>query len=365
MKRFGAIPCIGALVAMLCLNATKAFAEDLSSLPSYQPTQRISGTIRNFGSELNGLVKLWEAGFRRVQPDAQFEDTFPSSDAWASGLEAGIADIGTSGREPVLTEYLSFYETFSYNPLEITVATGAYDIKGKTWAEVIYVNKDNPITKLTLKQLDGIFGSERTGGFRGFKWYPQYGRGANDNIRTWGQLGLTGEWADKPIQTYGYASTGMTNFFQLKVFNGGDKWNENYRQYVEYGTKMLADGPGGVTGSIKHMLTDELSKDKYGIAWTGIPHAADVSGVKPLALAEAEGRPYVMATRESVQNRTYPLTRSIYFFLKRQPGQPLDPKQKEFLRYILSRQGQEDVVKNGNYLPLTAAVVAEMRKKLE
>jgi phosphate transport system substrate-binding protein len=357
--------CAGVLALSFCLGGTTALAQDLSSLPAYQPAHKISGTIRNFGSEMNGLLRLWEAGFKKVQPGVQFDDKFPSSDAWVSGLEAGVADIGTSGREPMLSEYLSFYETFNYDPLEITVATGAYDIKGRTWAEVVYVNKANPISKLTLKQLDGIFGAPRTGAYRGFKWHPEYARSAKENIRTWGQLGLTGEWADKPIQTYGYAWTGMTNFFQMKVFNGGDKWNENYREYVEYGTKMLVDGPGGVTGSIKHMLIDELSNDKYGIAWTGIPHAADVSDVKPVALAEAEGKPYVMATKETVQNRTYPLTRSIYFFLKRAPGQPLDPTQREFVRYILSRQGQEDVVRNGNYLPLTASVIAEMRRKLE
>ena len=365
MTTLRAISCAGALAATLLFTAATAHGQDLPSLPTYEPGQKVSGTIRNFGSEMNGLLKIWEAGFKKVQPGVQFDDKFPSSDAWASGLEAGVADIGTSGREPALTEYLSFYETFNYDPLEITVATGAYDLKGRTWAEVIYVNKANPISKLTMKQLDGIFGAARTGAYRGFKWHPEYARSAKENIRTWGQLGLTGEWADKPIQTYGYAWTGMTNFFQMKVFGGGDKWNENYRQYAEYGTKMLSDGPGGVTGSIKHMLTDELSNDKYGIAWTGIPHAADVSGVKAVALAEADGRPYVTPTRETVQNRTYPLTRSIYFFLKRPPGQALDPKQREFLRYILSRQGQQDVVRNGNYLPLTAEVVAEMRRKLE
>lgn len=365
MVRLSAIVRVGVLSATLGLAGTTAFAQDLSSLPSYQPSQKVSGTIRNFGSEMNGLLKLWEAGFKKFQPDVQFNDKFPSSDAWVSGLEAGVADIGTSGREAMLSEYLSFYETFNYDPLEITVATGAYDLKGKTWAEVIYVNKDNPVAKLTMKQLDGIFGAARTGAYRGFKWHPEYARSAKDNLRTWGQLGLTGEWVDKPIQTYGYAWTGMTNFFQMKVFNGGDKWNENYREYVEYGTKMLSDGPTGETGSIKHMLTDELSKNKYGIAWTGIPHAADVPGVKAIALAQTDGGPYVMPTKETVQNRTYPLTRSVYFFLKRPPGQPLDTAQREFLRYILSRQGQEDVVRNGNYLPLTPGVVAEMRKKLE
>jgi len=265
----------------------------------------------------------------------------------------------------MLVEYLSFSETFGYNPTEIEIATGAYDLKGKTWAVVLYVNKDNPINQLTMKQVDGIFGAERTGALVGIKWMPQLARGPEGNIRTWGQLGLTGEWADKPIQTYGYAFTGMTNFFQLKVFKGGDKWNPNYKQYVEYNTPMVSDGPIGVAGDSKHMLTEGLAKDKYGIAWTGVEQAADVPGLKPIALSFTDGGPYVAASRESVQNRTYPLSRSIFMYIKHPPGKPVDPKVKEFLRYILSRQGQEDVAKLNIYLPLTPEVLNAQLKKLE
>lgn len=216
-----------------------------------------------------------------------------------------------------------------------------------------------------MAQLDGIFGAQRTGGYKGYKWMPEYARGASKNIRTWGQLGLTGKWANEPIQTYGYANTGMTNFFQLKVFHNGDKWNPNYREYVEYDTKMLSSGAIGQTGSIKYMLTNGLAKDPYGIAWTGIPHAADVPQVKPLAIAAKAGGPYVFPTRDTVQNRTYPLTRSVYLFLNRAPGQPIKPQAREFMRYVLSRQGQEDVVRVGSYLPLTAPFAREQLKKFD
>jgi phosphate transport system substrate-binding protein len=320
----------------------------------------VSGVIRNFGSDLGGMVKVWEEGFRKYHPEARFEDKFPTSDGAVGGLISGVADIGTSGREPVLTEFLSFNETFKYDLETIPVATGAYDIKGKTWAVVIFVNKDNPLTKLTMKQLDGIFGSERTGGYKGYKWYPDLGRSAKDDIRTWGQLGLTGEWADKPIHTYGYANTGMSNFFQLTVFNGGEKWNPNYREYVESDTKMVTDE----NGSSYHMLS-ELSKDKYGIAWSGIPHAKNFPQLRPLALAANDGSIYVFPTKETVQNRTYPLTRSIFMYIKHPPGQPIDPKVKEFLRYILSREGQQDVAKHNIYLPLTAEVVREHLKRFD
>ncbi len=356
---------------LVILSLTIAFAltairaENLTELPRYQPEQHLSGTIRSFGFSLGGMMPIWEEGFRKYQPEIRFEDKFPSGDAAIAGLVSGVADLGPQGRELVLTEYLAFYETFHYYPTDITVMTGAYDVDGATCGLVVYVNKDNPISKLTMKQLDGIFGSERVAGLRGFKWTLQAGRSAKDDIRTWGQLGLTGEWTDKPIHTYGHGPGGTTNFFQIQVLNGSDKWNPNYQGYVETGSKMIGDDDKGQLGGTQHMLADELANDKYGIAWTVIPQARKVSGLKSLALAGRDGGPYIEPTRESFQNRSYPLTRSIYIYLNRPPGQPLDAKAKEFLRYILSREGQEAVQREGKYLPLTAEMVREQLKKLD
>ncbi|SRR6266496_52102 len=351
------------LTIVLAFTATGA--DSLAELPQYQPEQKVSGTIRSFGFSLGGMMPIWEEGFRKYQPEIHFEDKFPSGDAAIAGLVSGIADLGPQGRELVLTEYLAFYETFHYYPTDITVMTGAYDVDGATCGLVVYVNKDNPISKLTMKQLDGIFGSERVAGLSGFKWTLQAGRSAKDDIRTWGQLGLTGEWADKAIHTYGHGPGGTANFFQITVLNGSDKWNPNYHGYVETGSKMIGDDDKDQVGGTQHMLTEELAKDKYGIAWTVIPQARKVSGLKPLALAGRDGGPYIQPTKENFQNRTYPLTRSIFIYLNRPPGKPLDPKSKEFLRYILSREGQEDVQREGKYLPLTAEVVREQLKKLE
>ena len=349
----------------LALASSPALAQDLESLPLYKPEHRVSGTIRIFGSDLAGQIQDWEKAFAKFHPRVRFANQFPSSDGAVGGMISKVADLGPSGRELVLTEYLMFNETFGYDPEQIAVATGAFDRKGRSWAPVVYVHRDNPIGQLTMRQLDGIFGSERSGGYAGLKWMPHYARGPEENIRTWGQLGLTGEWADRPIQTYGYALTGMSSFFQLKVFNGGDKWNPNYRQYVEDGTKMVAEGAIGQTGSIKYMLTAELAKNKYGIAWTGIPHAADVPGVKVLALAAEPGGPFVLPTRETVQDRTYPLARSVFIYTNRAPGKLLESRQREFLRFILSREGQEAVARNGNYLPLTRAMVDSERLRLD
>src|ERR1700687_683820 len=192
------------VLTVLAFAGPCAFSQDLGSLPQYKPEQKISGVIRNFGTPLAGLVQVWEDGFRKYHPEARFEDNFPTSEGGIAALITGVADIGTGGREPVLNEFLGVNEAFKYDLVEITVATGAYDVKGRTWALVVFVNKDNPIRKLTMKQLDGIFGASRTGGYSGYKWVSQPARSAKDDIRTWGQLGLTGEWANKPINTYGY-----------------------------------------------------------------------------------------------------------------------------------------------------------------
>src|SRR5262247_1284017 len=187
------------LLFVAALAVSGSSAETRNGLPSYKPEEQVSGVIRSFGFSLGGMMPIWEEGFRKYHPDIRFEDKFPSGDVAIAGLVSGIADLGPQGRELVLTEYLAFYETFHYYPTAITVTTGAYDAEGMTCGLVVYVHQDNPITRLTIKQLDGIFGSERVAGLDGFKWRLSAGRTAKDNIRAWGQLGLTGEWADKPI----------------------------------------------------------------------------------------------------------------------------------------------------------------------
>jgi phosphate transport system substrate-binding protein len=338
---------------------------DLSTLPSYEAARSVSGTIRDFGFGLDGLLKLWERDFRKFQPGIRFDDRLPTSDAAIPALVTGVTDLAPDGGEPILTETLSFFETYGYHPTAITVASGAYDVEGHSNGPVVYVNEDNPLTQLTLQQLDGIFGAQRTGGLDGFKWSLAGARGPEGDIRTWGQLGLAGEWADKPIQTYGHAPSGTTRFFQLKVMHDSGKWNPNYREYVESGSKMIGDDDPDQRGGLQHMLRDELAHDRYGIAWTVMPQARGIAGLKAIALAADAAGPYVAPGRESFQSRAYPLVRSIYMYLNRAPGRAIDPKLKEFLRFILSRQGQERLMKHGGYLPLTAAMVEAQRRQLE
>ena len=226
-------PAIGLpLIALLAAwGSSSALAQDAArndpqTFPVYLAKNQVSGLIRNSGSALGGLLGRWEAEFVKLQPGIKFQDDLRSGDAAIGALEAGAADLAVNGREPVLTEYLSFAEVFDNDgPFQITIATGSAELLGRTWAQVIYVNQDNPIAHLTMAQLDGVFGAARTGGYRGYKWTSDAARSTDKDIRTWGQLGLTGKWKNKPINTYGYAPTGMSNFFELTVFHGGTKWN--------------------------------------------------------------------------------------------------------------------------------------------
>ena len=213
---------------LLCALATLAAAAPASAappaeLPQYKPEQHVAGTIRNFGFGLGGVLKLWEQAFAKLQPEIRFDDKLPTSDAAIPALVTGAADLAPDGGEPAITETLSFYESFGYHLTSVVVASGAYDVEGRSNGLVVYVNKDNPISQLTMRQLDGIFGAERNGGLVGFKWTLAGGRGPEGNIRTWGQLGLTGAWAERPITTYGHAPSGTSRFFQLKVLHNSDK----------------------------------------------------------------------------------------------------------------------------------------------
>ena len=364
-KNFLQIPVFIAAAAVAPFSFAAEF--DLSALPAYAPpAEKISGTIRNHGNAYAGLLKRWEAAFQKFHPAITFADTLPTSDAAFPALITGVTDLAPNGSEPIITETLGFFEVHGYHATAITVASGTFDSEGRSPGPVGFVHQDNPLTRLTLDQLDGIFGAERNGAMRGFKWTLEDARGPEKNIRTWGQLGLTGEWADKPIQTYGHAPSGTARFFQLKVLKNSDKWNPNYRGFVETGSKMIADNDKAEQrGGVKHMLTNELARDKFGIAWSIMPQAKGIAGIRPLALAAREGGAYVAPSRATFQDRSYPLVRSIYIYLNRKPGTPIEPRFREFLRFILSREGQQIVADGSGFLPLPAAHAAEQRAKLD
>jgi len=333
---------------------------DLSDLPAYRPEQRVSGTIRVWGSGYfaqGRLGKYWEEGFRQHQPDLEFEYHFQAPALAIPALCVGISDLAPS-RHITFDETLMFQRVFSRDPVEISMVTGSLNVPGWNYALGIFVHKDNPISKLTVKQLDGIFGTERDGGYDGTTWRPDVARGANDNIRTWGQVGSTGSWADKRIHVYGYnLRYHIPRTFERLVFQGGDKWNEELHEYANY---KSADGTNMLEAQ---QVIDAIGKDPYGIGYSSVAYLTPQT--KALAVAPRDGGHHVELNLETLRSRTYPLFDEVYFYINRVPGKPVDPKVKEFLSYVLSREGQDAVQRDAKYLPLTSEVVRRQRQKLE
>lgn len=333
---------------------------DLSGLPDYNPEQAVSGTIREWGSNYfadSNLNAYWEAEFHKFQPEVKFDVHMRTALEAAPALATGVADIAACRLFTFSDEEL-YERAFNHEPLRILIATGSYDVPGWSPALAVVTNKDNPIKQITMDQLDGIFGAPRSGGYQGTTWHPEAARDASRNIRTWGQLGLTGKWKDAPIHVYGLnLEYGMARDFQQMVFHGGDKWAESLQEYANYA------GPDGNLKIAAEQLMVDLAKDPYGIGYSGVMFLNPQT--KPLAVAEKPGSPYLPLTIETVQNRTYPMLLEVYFYLNREPGKPIDPKLKEFLRFVLSRQGQEAIAKDGKYLPLTKEAVEEQLRKLQ
>jgi phosphate transport system substrate-binding protein len=299
-------------------------------------------------------MKRWEDGFRKYHPDAYFVDTLKGTASAQFGLHVNAADIALSGREVFPYEYYGIYRRSQLYPVEIEVATGSFETPHKSPAYAIFVHKNNPLAQLTVKQLDGIFGAERGGGWNALTWDVNAARTSAENIRTWGQLGLKGAWADKAIHVYAppLLGAGSITLFQSKVLSGGAMWNEDLREYQDR----------------KQMITD-LSQDPYGIAYTALGYRTP--GVKPVALADTPAGPFVELSRKSVTDRSYPLSRPVYIVYtidneKSEIADPrVDPKVREFLRYVLSKQGQQDVLRDRAYLPLPIATVNAQLKRLD
>jgi phosphate transport system substrate-binding protein len=239
--------------------------------------------------------------------------------------------------------------------------TGSYDVSGWNPPIGVYLHKDNPLSKLSLQQLDGIFGAQRSGAWRELVWDKSLARGPEKNIRTWGQLGLTGEWANKPIHVYGYnLQFHFPQEIESRAFGGvSGKWNENL---IEYDNLAQPDGSFKLAGQL---MLEDLAKDPYGIAYCAGGNAWLTPQIKSVALSVKTGDPAYELTLENVRERKYPMYADVFFYIDRDPKKPVDPKVKEFLRYILSSEGQTQVMRDGKYLPLTAETVRAQLKLLE
>jgi phosphate transport system substrate-binding protein len=234
---------------------------------------------------------------------------------------------------------------YHYPPTGIDVLTGSFDVRNRGYAIVLFVQQDNPLRRLTLAQVDAVFSAAH--------------RRSAASARTWGDLGLGGVWQHQPIHPYGLSiARGFAEYFEDTVFESSRIWSPALREF--------ADQPGSKGGATDggQQLLDALADDPQGIGYAGLLYHNP--RVRPLAIAVDEAGPYIEPTRENVLNHTYPLTRRITFFLNRAPGQAVDPKLEEFLRYVLSREGQQAVLNEGRgYLPMLAALAASELRKLE
>jgi phosphate transport system substrate-binding protein len=306
--------------------ASLVYAEQVAvdaAIAPYQKTSGVSGNINSVGSDtMNNLMTLWGETFQKLYPNVKIQVEGKGSSTAPPALIAGTSQFGPMSRAMKPTEIDQFEQKYGYKPTQIRTS---YD------ALAIFVNKDNPLAKLTLTQADGIFSKTRK-------------RGGKE-IKTWGDLGLTGDWASRPISLYGRNSaSGTYGFFKEHTLGGGD-----YKDTVK-------EQPGSAS------VVQGVTEDRFGIGYSGIGYRT--SGVKAVPLAEKDGSPVSDGSYADVVSGKYPLNRFLYLYINRAPGKPLDPLVKEFVKLIESKEGQEVVVKDG-YLPLSAEIVKQELAKLQ
>jgi len=316
---------------------------DVSGLTPYKPRQQVSGTLRVYGNNyIPELMKLWQEGFQKFQPGVTFETTLPGTEAAMAGLYDRKADVIFIGREGYRSEIRGFIGRFGYAPTEFDISSGSFGTPHNTFSLEIFTHKDNPIKGLTMAQAQAVFGCSGPDG---------------KAIRTWGELGVKGPMASHPIHVYGYQfDTGMAGYFNRVVLHDSGKWNEDLKDFDNGHQKN-----GEVINAGIYILK-ALADDPDGIAFANLQYTNDQ--VKALGLAEHAGEPFVEANPETIFDRTYPIHRFTTMYINRKPGTKVDPKLAEFIRYILSREGMQDVVNHGAYTPLNETVAAAQRRKL-
>ncbi|MBX3360593.1 MAG: phosphate ABC transporter substrate-binding protein [Phycisphaeraceae bacterium] len=294
------------------------------TLPKYTKVDGVSGTAKSIGSDtMNNEMALWLEGFKKYYPNVNVEIEGKGSSTAPAALIAGTAQFGPMSRAMKSSEIDEFESKFGYKPTEIATSIDML---------AVYVHKDNPIKSLTMQQVDAIFSSTRKGGY------------ATD-IVTWGDLGLTGEWANKPISLYGRNSASGTYgyFKEVALFKG------DYKPSVK-------EQPGSSS------VVQGVASDKFGIGYSGIGYMT--ADVRAVPLAPDTSTPAVEASPENAYSGEYPLARFLYLYINKNPSEPLDPLRREFLRYVLSSEGQADVIKDG-YYPLTANLAKQQAEKLK
>ncbi len=311
------------LIATIGLSFAQTVKVD-SKIAKYKKVSGISGNANSIGSDtMNNLMALWLEGFRKYYPLVNVQIEGKGSSTAPPALIEATAQFGPMSREMKSKEKDAFDKKYGFKPTRIRTSLDAL---------AIFVNKDNPIKCLSLEQADAVFSKTRK-------------RGLANNVKTWGDLGLTGAWASQPVRIFGRNSaSGTYGFFKKKVLKKGD-----YKDSVK-------EQPGSAS------VVQGITEDKYAIGYSGIGYKT--SGVKAISLAKKEGAKCFDGSYKNVLDKKYPLARFLNLYIVKDPTKPMDPLVKEFIKYILSKEGQEVVVKDG-YLPLSYQVVQEELAKLK
>jgi phosphate transport system substrate-binding protein len=292
-------------------------------LPSYQKVSGISGSLSSIGSDtMNNMMTLWAETFRKMYPNVKIQIEGKGSSTAPPALIGGTAQFGPMSRAMRGVEIDQFEAKYGYKPIELKTS---YD------ALAVYVNKDNPIEKMTMAQVEAVFSKSRK-------------RGYKEDIKTWGQLGLTGDWANRPMSIYGRNSaSGTYGFFKEFALKNGDFKN------------TVKEQPGSAS------VVQGVTEDRFGIGYSGVGYKT--SGVKAVPLAETDKGPFSDGAYADVQSGKYPLWRFLYIYVNKAPGKAMDPLTTEFIKLMFSKEGQEVVVKDG-YMPLSAAQAATELAKI-
>lgn len=311
-----------------------------SEVPSYVPeTIGLRGTLNSVGSDTMDVVVFgWVQLYRKFHPNVRVTMEARSSLTACPALTSGAADIGPLARNPPYGDVVAFEKKFGYRPLLVRVGGGSYQRGDHSHAIAVYVNRANPIEQISLRQLDAIYSTSRR-------------RGGESAVTTWGQLGLGGAWASRPIVAYAARRpNGIVDAFQDRALLAGT---------VQPSIHERANSP---TQRVLDAVVEAVGADVNGIGYAGFAHATPA--VKSLAIAETDDGPYVAGTLTTVQDQSYPLIRSIYIAINKPPGKPLRPIVREFLRLVLSREGQQVIADEGYFLPLPANLVSEELARL-
>jgi phosphate transport system substrate-binding protein len=307
-----------------------------ADLPTYRAEHVVSGEIRICASPADrALIEALEAGFVKWQPGITFRGSLHGPESTLAGVYTGVADLAFMAREMrVPLESMAFEWVHHYKAFEVEIANAGFEGAKPGVSLAVFVHKDNPLTRLTLTQLDAILGAEHL-------------RSAT-NIRKWGDLAIGAAWEDRPIHIYGPQVDSIPALFiRRAVLGDSRKWNPDYQEFASDGSEVL----------------DALARDRDGLAYA--PAGIRNGSVKSIELAATDGSPFYSLTPQTVAARTYPLNRVITVVLDREPGRPIDPKVKELLRYVLSRQGQAAVARDGGYIALGAQSARRQLQRLE